>query len=239
MQMCKWTVHVVTAFPEMFPGPLGYSLAGKALQNGLWSLNTVNLHTFGVGPHQAIDDTPFGGGPGMVFRPDVVDNALQSLSVENETTYVYLSARGKPFKQQDARTLTQAQNIVLLCGRYEGIDQRVIDHWKFQEMTIGDFVLSGGEIGALALIDTCVRLLPGVMHTLQSADEESFSQGLLEYPQYTKPQVWQGQYVPDVLMSGHHQRIRQWRQMQAEQTTQVRRPDMWQVYSETMKKGLS
>jgi tRNA (guanine37-N1)-methyltransferase len=224
-----WHASVLTIFPDMFPGPLAQSLSGKALDARIWSLETVDIRDFARDKHASVDDTPFGGGPGMVMRPDVVDSALRS--VLDGRPAIYLSPRGKPFDQAQARELASGAGVVLLAGRYEGIDQRVLDaHGEEQgliEVSLGDFVLSGGELPAMALLDACIRLLPGVAGNAASLDEESFSRGLLEYPQFTRPQTWQGRDVPEVLLSGHHEKIRAWRQAQAEELTRQRRPDMW------------
>lgn len=219
---------VVTLFPAMFPGPLGASLAGRALERGIWSLETVDLREFGLGRHRSVDDTPFGGGAGMVLRPDVVDAALAS--VADDRPLIALTPRGAPLGQRRVRRLAAGPGVVLLCGRYEGIDQRVLDARGVEEVSLGDFVLSGGEIAALALLDATIRLLPGVMGGADSAEEESFSEGLLEYPHYTRPADWQGRLVPDVLVSGHHAEVAAWRRAEAEAATRARRPDLWARY---------
>ncbi len=231
-----WTASVLTLFPEMFPGPLGQSIAGKALAAGHWALETVDIRAFARDKHATVDDSPFGGGPGMVMRPDVVDAALASLPAD-ERPKVFLTPRGKPFDQARVRALAEGPGVALLCGRYEGIDARVIEARGLEEASLGDFVLSGGEIAAMAVIDACVRLLPGVVGTAASLDEESFGQGLLEYPHYTRPQVWRGRAVPEVLASGHHEKIRAWRLAQAEGITRERRPDLWARYAQRTKKG--
>jgi tRNA (guanine37-N1)-methyltransferase len=224
-----WTVNVLTLFPEMFPGPLGHSLAGRALVDGIWSLQATDIRGFATDKHRTVDDTPFGGGASMVLRPDVVDAALESVKA-SEGPAIYLSPRGKLFDQATARRLAAAPSITLLCGRFEGIDQRVIEARKLEEISLGDFILSGGEPAAITVIDACVRLLPGVVGNTESLAEESFEQGLLEYPHYTRPQSWCGRAVPDVLLSGHHEKIRAWRLAQAEQVTRDRRPDLWDRY---------
>ncbi len=220
-----WTATVLTLYPEMFPGPLGCSLAGKALDDGIWALETVDVRKFATDSHATVDDAPFGGGPGMVMRPDVIDAALNA--VQPAAPAIYLSPRGRPLDQARIKQLAAAPAVTLLCGRFEGIDQRVIEAHRLEEISLGDFVLSGGEPAAIALIDACVRLLPGVVGAARSLDEESFEAGLLEYPHYTRPREWQGRAVPEPLLSGHHDRIRQWRQDAAETLTRERRPDLW------------
>ncbi|MEK0084767.1 tRNA (guanosine(37)-N1)-methyltransferase TrmD [Benzoatithermus flavus] len=222
-----WTATVLTIFPEMFPGPLGHSLAGKALQRDLWRLETVNIRDFTSDRHQTVDDTPFGGGAGMVMRPDIVAKAVDHAVQEGAPgPLVYLSPRGVPLRQAMAQDLAKGPGVVLLCGRYEGVDHRVIEARGFLEVSIGDFVLSGGELAAMALIDACVRLLPGVIGDEASLKEESFASGLLEYPHYTRPQVWEGRAVPEILLSGHHAKIDAWRREQALSITKSRRPDL-------------
>jgi tRNA (guanine37-N1)-methyltransferase len=224
--MNAWTAQVLTLFPEMFPGSLGHSIAGKALEQGLWALETVDIRDFAGDKHRTVDDAPFGGGPGMVMRPDVVDKALAATD-GGDAPVIYLTPRGEPLGQELVQSLAMGSGVVLLCGRFEGIDQRVIDLHEPREVSIGDFVLSGGEPAALALIDACVRLLPSVLGDERSLEEESFENGLLEYPHYTRPSEWRGITVPDVLLSGHHERIQMWRTEQAKQLTKERRPDMW------------
>ncbi len=222
-----WTATVVTIFPEMFPGPLGTSLAGKALERELWRLDAVDLRGFTGDRHKTVDDTPFGGGAGMVMRPDIVARAVDELVAQGAPgPLVYLSPRGEPLRQARVRELAAGPGVVLLCGRYEGVDHRVIEARGFLEVSLGDFVLSGGELAAMTLIDACVRLLPGVIGAAESLAEESFADGLLEYPHYTRPQVWEGRAVPDVLLSGHHARISAWRHAQAQEITKSRRPDL-------------
>lgn len=230
-----WTARVLTIFPEMFPGMLGQSLAGKALERRLWALETVDIRDFAGDRHRTVDDTPFGGGAGMVMRADVVDAALNGAIEADEAAgggspVVYLSPRGRLLDQVRARKLADGPGVILLCGRYEGIDQRVLEARNVEEVSIGDFVLSGGEPAAAVLIDACVRLLPGVMGADASLDEESFEAGLLEYPHYTRPADWCGREVPPVLLSGHHGKIRAWRREQAEKVTRERRPDLWARY---------
>lgn len=233
-----WRVTVLTLFPEMFPGPLGLSLAGKALENGTWSLEAVDIRAFAGDKHRSVDDTPFGGGPGMVMRPDVLDAALThaagSPDDPDRGRVIYLSPRGRVLDQALVRDLVAAPKVTLLCGRYEGVDQRVLDAHRLEEVSLGDFVLSGGEPAALCLIDACVRLLPGVMGNVETAGEESFERGLLEYPHYTRPADWQGRPVPPVLLSGHHEKVKAWRLAEAEQITRDRRPDLWSAYQASL-----
>ena len=221
----SWRASVVTLFPEMFPGPLAYSLAGRALDEGIWTLNAADLRAHGIGPHRSVDDTPCGGGAGMVMRPDVLAAALSH--VDDGRPAICLTPRGRPLTQSLVRELAAGPGLVVVCGRYEGIDQRVIEARGLREVSVGDYVLSGGEPAALVLLDACVRLLPGVMGAAESADEESFSHGLLEYPHYTRPAEWQGLAVPPVLLSGHHAAIAAWRHTEAERATRERRPDLW------------
>lgn len=228
MSGSPWAATVLTIFPEMFPGPLGHSLAGRALEGGVWSLDAVNLRDFATDRHRSVDDLPFGGGAGMVMRPDVVARAYDALAAEGAARpAIFLSARGRPLTQARVRELAEAPGIVVLCGRFEGVDQRVVEARGFEELSLGDVVLSGGEPAAIALIDACVRLLPGVVGAEASLEEETFSDDLLEYPHYTRPQVWEDHAVPEVLLSGHHERIRAWRRRQAERITAARRPDLW------------
>ncbi len=222
----SWDVRVLTIFPEMFPGPLGESLAGKASVDGLWSLRTVNIRDFAQDRHATVDDAPFGGGPGMVMRPDVVHAALESVA-DAPGPVIYLTPRGRPLDQAMVRDFARGPGMTVLCGRYEGVDERVLEAHDMVEISLGDFVLSGGEPAAIALIDACVRLLPGVMGAAASLAEESFESGLLEYPHYTRPAEWLGRRVPEVLLSGHHEKIRAWRREQAERVTRERRPDLW------------
>jgi len=226
-----WTAKVLTILPEMLPGPLGASLAGRALADGLWRLETVDIRNFARDKHRSVDDAPFGGGPGMVMRPDIVDAAIAAATADGAMRpVIFLTPRGRVLDQARVRTLAAGPGVVLLCGRFEGVDQRVLDARAVEETSLGDFVLSGGEPAAIALIDACVRLLPGVMGAADSLSEESFERGLLEYPHYTRPADWQGRKVPDELLSGHHERIRAWRLAQAEQITRERRPDLWDRY---------
>lgn len=224
-----WSATVLSLFPEMFPGPLGLSLAGKALKSGAWTLKALDIRDFARDKHRSVDDTPFGGGAGMVLRPDVVDAALASIE-GLPGRRIYLSPRGKRFDQAMATELAAEPGVVLLCGRYEGLDQRVIEARDLEEVSLGDFVLSGGETAALAVLDACVRLLPGVMGAVDGLAEESFVEGLLEYPLYTQPRDWNGRAVPEVLLSGHHAKIDAWRRERAESITRERRPDLWELY---------
>ena len=226
-----WRATVLTLFPEMFPGPLGCSLAGKALSDGLWRLETVDIRGFARDKHRSVDDAPFGGGPGMVMRPDVLDRVIAEGAGPGPV--IYLSPRGRLLEQARVKELAAGAGVSLLCGRYEGVDERVIEARGVEELSLGDFVLSGGEPAAIALIDACVRLLPGVVGDAATLAEESFEDGLLEYAHYTRPQTWEGRGVPEVLLSGHHDRVRQWRQEQREQATRERRPDLWERYLAT------
>ncbi|MHC0054257.1 tRNA (guanosine(37)-N1)-methyltransferase TrmD [Actibacterium sp. D379-3] len=230
-----WMAKIVTLFPGAFPGVLGQSLTGRALDQGLWALETIDLRMFGEGRHKNVDDTPAGGGAGMVLRPDVVGAALKHASRHTPKDravwpVIYLSPRGRPFNQAMAQRFARAEGMTLLCGRFEGVDERVLEHFAVEEVSLGDFVLTGGEIAAQALIDATVRLLPDVLGNQASTEEESFSHGLLEHPQYTRPAVWEGREIPEVLLSGHHGRIEEWRREQAETLTRDRRPDLWAAY---------
>ena len=223
----SWRASLLTIFPEMFPGPLGHSLLGKALEAGLWSLEAVDIRNFATDRHRSVDDVPFGGGAGMVMRAEVVDRAVEAVhGPDDPRPLLYMSPKGARFDQATARKLAAGPGCVILCGRYEGVDERVLEKHRLREVSLGDFVMTGGEIAAMALLDATVRLLPGVVGTAASLDEESFAQGLLEYPHYTRPQTWQGRTVPEVLLSGHHGRIRAWRQAMALDLTRRRRPDL-------------
>ena len=226
----SWRATVLTLFPEMLPGPLGLSLAGRALERGVWSLDVRDVREAGLGRHRAVDDAPFGGGAGMVMRPDVLDAAI---GAGDERPLVYLSPRGAPLTQARVRALAAGPGVTLVCGRFEGVDQRVLDARGIEEVSAGDYVLSGGELAAMMLLDACVRLLPGVMGAADSAEDESFSHGLLEYPQYTRPAEWDGRTVPEVLLSGNHGAIAAWRPAAAEEITRVRRPDLWHAHMDS------
>jgi tRNA (guanine37-N1)-methyltransferase len=224
-----WRASVLTLFPEMLPGPLGVSLAGRALASGLWSLEAVDIRDFATDKHGTVDDTPAGGGPGMVMKADVVARALDVLPADQRPRLL-MSARGRPLTQARVSELAKGEGAVILCGRFEGVDERLIEARSLEEVSLGDFVLSGGEIAALALIDACVRLIPGVMGKEASGVEESFSDGLLEYPQYTRPAVFEGRTIPEILTSGDHAKVAKWRLSEAERLTKERRPDLWAAY---------
>ncbi len=234
----SWTVQIITLFPQAFPGVLGESLTGKALQDGLWQLQTYDLREHGIGKHRNVDDTPAGGGAGMVLRADVLESAIINArsAAKGAMPLVYLSPRGRRFDQAMARDWARHDGVTLLCGRFEGVDERVLEHFGIQEVSLGDFVMTGGEIAAQAMIDATVRLLPGVLGNAESAVEESFGAGLLEHPQYTKPAEWQGHCIPEILLSGNHAKIAAWRRAQAEQITKTRRPDLWTDYDEKVAK---
>ena len=224
----SFAATILTLYPEMFPGPLGLSLSGDALARGLWSLDTRNIRDHGIGRHRAVDDTPAGGGPGMVMRCDVLAAALDAAApAGGPRPKLLMSPRGKPLTQARVRELASGPGALIICGRFEGIDERVIEARDLEEIAVGDVVLSGGEPAAILLLDACVRLLPGVVGEVESLREESFADDLLEYPHYTRPQVWEGRPVPEVLLSGHHERIRGWRRAVAEEITRARRPDLW------------
>jgi len=224
-----WTARVVTLFPRSFPGTLGMSICGKALDRGIWALKTLDIRDFAVDRHKTVDSSPYGGGPGMVLRPDVLDRTLEAIS-DVPGRRICLSPRGRRFDQAFAKELAHEAGVVLVCGRYEGIDQRVIEAREMEEVSLGDFVLTGGEIAAQALLDATVRLLPGVIGSEQGLDEESFEDGLLEYPQYTHPKIWKGRSVPEVLLSGNHKKIAEWKKQQSELVTRNYRPDLWKAY---------
>jgi len=225
-----WRASVLTLFPDIFPGPLSASLAGKALAAGVWSLDAIDIRAFATDKHRTVDDTPAGGGPGMVMKPDVLARAIDA-TAKDDRPRLLLSPRGAPLTQARVEALAYGSGIVLVCGRFEGVDERVIAARALEEVSIGDYVLSGGETAALVLIDACVRLLPGVMGAPASGAEESFANGLLEYSQYTRPQVWEGEPIPDVLLGGDHGKIAAWRRGEAERLTRERRPDLWVRHS--------
>ncbi len=236
-----WEARVITLFPEAFPGTLGLSLTGKALSEGLWRLRTVDLRQFGEGKHRNVDDTPAGGGAGMVLRADVMGRAIahtQKGAPEDRTRWplLYLSPRGKPFDQAMARRFSKADGLTMICGRFEGLDERAIEHFGIEEVSLGDFVMTGGEIAAQAMIDAAVRLRPGILGNAASAEDESFSRALLEYPQYTRPAHWEGRSIPEVLTSGDHGKVDDWRREQALQITKARRPDLFTRYLENQKR---
>jgi tRNA (guanine37-N1)-methyltransferase len=228
----SWTATVLTILPEMFPGPLGVSLAGTALAKGVWALETVDIRDFATDKHRSVDDTPAGGGPGMVMRADVLARAVDAVVAREPKgrPLIYLSPRGARLTQARARELAAGEGVILICGRFEGIDERVLERRPIEEISLGDFVLSGGEIAAMAMIDAIVRLLPGVVGDTTSLAEESFETGLLEYPHYTRPQTFEGLEIPAVLLSGHHGEIAKWRRSRAEDITRTRRPDLWHAY---------
>jgi tRNA (guanine37-N1)-methyltransferase len=226
-----WRATVLTIFPEMFPGPLGASLAGKALAAGRWTLEAADIRAHATDKHRSVDDTPAGGGPGMVMRADVVARAVDAVAPAGDPRpRLLMSPRGVALTQPRVEALAQGPGAVILCGRFEGVDQRVIEGRGFEEVSVGDYVLSGGEIAAFVLLDACVRLLPGVMGKEASGAEESFAQGLLEYPHYTRPQLWEGRAIPEVLVSGDHAKVAAWRRAEAERLTRARRPDLWDAH---------
>jgi tRNA (guanine37-N1)-methyltransferase len=224
-----WRATVLTILPELFPGPLGASLAGKACANGLWSLETLDIRDFTTGRHRSVDDTPAGGGPGMIMKADVLGRAIDAVG-EGGRPRLLMSPRGRPLTQAWVRELAQGPGVVALCGRFEGVDERVIVARGLIEVSIGDYVLAGGELAAMVLIDACVRLIPGVMGKASSGEDESFSANLIEYPQFTRPQVWEGLAIPEVLTSGDHGKVDAWRRAEAERLTRERRPDLWEGY---------
>src|SRR5437868_1482103 len=221
-----WRASVLTILPDMFPGPLGASLAGKALASGIWALESVDIRAYATDRHRSVDDTPAGGGPGMVMKADVLARAIDSAPADARPRLL-MSPRGAPLTQGRVQALASGSGVVVVCGRFEGVDERVIEGRRLEEVSLGDFVLSGGEVAAMALIDACVRLLPGVMGKNESGADESFSEGLLEYPQYTRPQTFEGRPIPDILTSGDHAKVAAWRQAEAEALTRARRPDLW------------
>jgi tRNA (guanine37-N1)-methyltransferase len=226
-----WRATVLTIFPEMFPGPLGLSLAGKAKAAGLWSLETVDIRDHAPDKHRSVDDTPAGGGPGMVMKADVLARAIDAAAVNDARPRLLMSPRGSPLDQAKIASLARAGGVLIVCGRFEGVDERVIEGRGLEEVSIGDYVLSGGEIAALVVLDACVRLIPGVMGEAGSSVEESFAEGLLEYPHFTRPQSFEGRPIPEILLSGDHAKVAAWRRAQAEALTRARRPDLWETYA--------
>ncbi|PPR42393.1 MAG: tRNA (guanine-N(1)-)-methyltransferase [Alphaproteobacteria bacterium MarineAlpha6_Bin2] len=223
-----WSVNILTLFPEMFPGPLNFSLVGKALKEKIWSLNLVDLRDFAENGPKSVDDKPYGGGPGMIIKSEVIDNALKKVTKKiKQYSLIYLTPKGKKINQKKIKELVKKDNLILLCGKYEGIDQRVIENWSMEELSIGDFVLSGGEIAAMSLLDSCIRLLPGVVGSSETLKHETFENNLLEYPQYTKPSNWKGRKVPEILLSGNHQKIEEWRKKKSFEITKLKRPDLF------------
>ena len=225
-----WKVRVFTLYPEMFPGPLASGLYKKALEKKIWSLEVVNIRDYATDKHKTVDDTPFGGGSGMVMKADVLANSLDKNIINNKEPVIYLSPKGKKFDQIYAKKILD-KNINIICGHFEGVDQRILETRNIEEVSIGDLILSGGEIGALVIIDTVVRLLPGVLGNPNSLSEETFEKNLLEYPQYTKPQKWEGKEIPSILLTGDHEKIKDWRLVQSEDITRRRRPDLWEKYN--------
>ena len=223
-----WKANILTLYPDVYPGYLGYSLLGKALEKNIWELNIYNLRDFGEGKHKAVDDKPFGGGAGMIIKPDILGDAIEETLIKNhdQQKLVYLSPKGKPFKQVDAEKFSQSNGVSILCGHFEGIDQRVIDFYEVEEISMGDYVLTGGEVASFAFLDAIIRLLPGVLGNEISIKDESFSDNLLEYPQYTKPQEYKNIKVPDVLLSGNHEKIAEWRREKSIEITEKNRPDL-------------
>ena len=223
-----WTAHILTLFPEMFPGPLGFSIIGKALEKKNWSLKLINLQNFSKKGPKYVDDKPYGGGSGMIIKSEIVHEALKQTikKIKNNYSLVYLTPKGKKLDQKKIKRFVKRNNLILICGKYEGIDQRVIDAWKMEEISMGDYVLSGGEIAAMSLIDSCVRLLPNVLGSAKSLENETFENNLLEYPQYTKPRKWLGKKVPEVLLSGNHRKINEWKKKESIRITKIKRPDL-------------
>jgi tRNA (guanine37-N1)-methyltransferase len=233
--LAPWRAIVLTLFPDMFPGPLGVSLAGKALASGVWTLDARDIRASATDRHRSVDDTPAGGGPGMVLRADILAAAIDAAQIAPEHPRLLMSPRGRPLTQSRVRELAAGPGPLIVCGRFEGVDQRVIEARNLEEISVGDYVLSGGEIAAMALVDACVRLLPGVMGKAESASEESFSDSLLEYPQYTRPQTFEGHSIPEILVSGDHAKVAAWRRAEAERLTRARRPDLWGVLEKAAK----
>ena len=223
-----WTAHILTLFPEMFPGPLGFSIIGKALEKKNWLLELIKLQNFSKKGSKYVDDKPYGGGSGMIIKSEIVHEALKQTikKIKNNYSLVYLTPKGKKLDQKKIKRFVKRNNLILVCGKYEGIDQRVIDAWKMEEISMGDYVLSGGEIAAMSLIDSCVRLLPNVLGSAKSLENETFENNLLEYPQYTKPRKWLGKKVPEVLLSGNHRKINEWKKKESIRITKIKRPDL-------------
>lgn len=229
-----WFASIITLFPEAFPGVLGLSLTGRALQEGRWALETIALRDFGLGKHKQVDDTPAGGGAGLVLKPDVLEKAIETARFSGDTRQIIaMSPRGRRFTQKRAAELAKTSGAIILCGRFEGFDERVLQKYQVEEISMGDFVMTGGEIAAQGLIDSTVRLIDGTVGNAESLTEESFSNGLLEHPQYTRPSDWQGLRIPDILLSGNHAEIAAWRRLQSEALTQKRRPDLWRAFMDT------
>ena len=226
----SWKASVITLFPDVFPGVLGASIIGNAEKSDIWQLETVDIRDFSVNRHRTVDSPPAGGGPGMVLKPDVAAKAIDSVAMSNDRPIIYLTPRGRPLTQKKVKELTTGKGVVILCGRFEGVDQRVIEARQMEEISIGDYILAGGELAAQVLIEACVRLLPGVLGRAQSAESESFENGLLEYPLYTKPRQFEGRDIPDILLSGDHKRIARWRNERSKEITKARRTDLWQDY---------
>ena len=223
-----WTTHILTLFPEMFPGPLGFSIIGKALEEKNWSLKLINLQNFSKKGPKYVDDKPYGGGSGMIIKSEIIHEALKKTikKIKNNYSLIYLTPKGKKLDQKRIKRFIKKDNLILVCGKYEGIDQRVIDVWKMEEISMGDYILSGGEIAAMSLIDSCVRLLPNVLGSVESLKNETFENNLLEYPQYTKPREWLGKKVPEVLLSGNHKKINEWKKKESIRITKIKRPDL-------------
>ena len=223
-----WTAHVLTLFPEMFPGPLEFSIIGKALEKRIWSLKLINLQNFSKKGPKYVDDKPYGGGSGMIIKSEIIHEALKKTikKIKNNYSLIYLTPKGKKLDQKKIKRFIKKDNLILVCGKYEGIDQRVIDAWKMEEISMGDYILSGGEIAAMSLIDSCVRLLPNVLGSVESLKNETFENNLLEYPQYTKPREWLGKKVPEVLLSGNHKKINEWKKKESIRITKIKRPDL-------------
>ena len=226
----SWKASVITLFPDVFPGVLGASIIGNAEKSDIWQLETVDIRDFSVNRHRTVDSPPSGGGPGMVLKPDVAAKAIDSVAMSNDRPIIYLTPRGRPLTQKKVRELANGKGVIILCGRFEGVDQRVIDARQMEEISIGDYILAGGELAAQVLIEACVRLLPGVLGRAQSAENESFENGLLEYPLYTKPRQFEGRDIPDILLSGDHKKIACWRNERSKEITKARRTDLWQEY---------